>query len=240
MHQKNFVICDKETDYARNLMQVIAEHRELGYQLHLFQDLEQVKKFAEQRPVQILLVSEDYPAEQRRSVTAEEIFVLVREEDDLAGEEENTVCKYQSVDRILSKVMELSEKGCKENSRRLRKEGRLIGVYSPIHRIGKTKYAMHIGKEISRQGPVLYLNLEEYSGNGYYFPESREQNLGDLLYYSRQDTGRFGAELQMAAGQDEGVDYIMPIPVIQDIKAVKAEEWLAFFDRYWICVCMKP
>ena len=47
MHQKNFVICDQEADYARNLMQMIGGRKELGFQMHIFQKLEQLKKFAE-------------------------------------------------------------------------------------------------------------------------------------------------------------------------------------------------
>ena len=63
--------------------------------------------------------------------------------------------------------------------------GSLIGVYSPIHRIGKTKYALELGKELAEKGPVLYLNLEEYAGGEHYFSKEQEQNLGDLLYYVR-------------------------------------------------------
>lgn len=46
MHQKNFVICDQEADYARNLMQMIGGRKELGFQMHMFQKLEPLKKFA--------------------------------------------------------------------------------------------------------------------------------------------------------------------------------------------------
>ena len=44
MHQKNFVICDQEADYARNLMQMIGGRKELGFQMHMFQKLEPLKK----------------------------------------------------------------------------------------------------------------------------------------------------------------------------------------------------
>lgn len=43
MHQKNFVICDQEADYARNLMQMIGGRKELGFQMHMFQKLEPLK-----------------------------------------------------------------------------------------------------------------------------------------------------------------------------------------------------
>jgi len=75
--------------------------------------------------------------------------------------------------------------------------GSLIGVYSPIHRIGKTKYALELGKELAEKGPVLYLNLEEYAGGEHYFSKEQEQNLGDLLYYSKQETGNLGLRISM-------------------------------------------
>lgn len=53
--------------------------------------------------------------------------------------------------------------------------GSLIGVYSPIHRIGKTKYALELGKELAEKGPVLYLNLEEYAGGEHYFQKNRNR-----------------------------------------------------------------
>ena len=42
----------------------------------------------------------------------------------------------------------------------------MIGIYSPVHRIGKTKFALRLGQKMARQVPVLYLNLEGYSGVG--------------------------------------------------------------------------
>ena len=68
MHQKNFVICDQEADYARNLMQMIGGRKELGFQMHMFQKLEPLKKFAEQKPIQILLIGEEYSQEERLEI----------------------------------------------------------------------------------------------------------------------------------------------------------------------------
>ena len=72
----------------------------------------------------------------------------------------------------------------------------VIGVYSPVHRIGKTRFSIRLGKQLSfsirlgkqlsQKFPVLYLNLEGNAGGGYYFPEDPGQDIGDLLYYMRQ------------------------------------------------------
>lgn len=85
-----------------------------------------------------------------------------------------------------------------------RGEGQLIGVYSPVHRIGKTKFALELGRELSKEGPVLYLNLEEYSGTSHYFPEETEHNLTDLLYYLRQDKAIIGLRISAMARAGRG------------------------------------
>ena len=137
-----------------------------------------------------------------------------------------------SVYQILSNFLVLSVDKERAVAKTLRKtRGSLIGVYSPIHRIGKTKYALELGKELAEKGPVLYLNLEEYAGGEHYFSKEQEQNLGDLLYYSKQETGNLGLRISMMTGQIGNMDYIRPIPVVQDLQAVTAEEWLQLFEQ---------
>lgn len=232
MHQKNFVICDQEANYARNLMQMIGGRKELGFQMHMFQKVEQLKKFAEKKKIQILLIGEEYPQKDRLEIPAEERFVLVKEEGRHLAEEETELYKYQSVDQILTKVLDLSLDRKQYTEKRIHKaRGTMIGVYSPVHRIGKTKYALELGKELAEKGPVLYLNLEEYAGGDSYFPEGNTQNLGDLLYYARQETGNLGLRISMMTGQIGNLDYIGPIPVVQDLQAVTIKEWLQLFEQ---------
>ena len=113
----------------------------------------------------------------------------------------------------------------------IREKGELIGVYSPIHRIGKTRFALELGKEFAKKEPVLYLNLEEYAGGSYYFPDQTGQNLADLLYYSRQEKGNLGLRISTMAGQDGSLDYILPMPYVQDMQEVSGEEWLRLFEQ---------
>ncbi len=109
--------------------------------------------------------------------------------------------------------------------------GELIGVYSPVHRIGKTRFAMKLGRELAKKEPVLYLNLEEYAGGSYYFPDQTGQTLADLLYYARQEKGNLGLRISSIAGQDEELDYILPMPYVQDMQGVSGEEWLKLFEQ---------
>ena len=233
MHPKNFVICDVEEEYARNLMRAIGMHRELGFQMHLFQELDQLKEFSKQKAIHIVLLGEDYPAQERQLVEADKRYILVKgDEGDLLPGEKG-IYKYQSSDMILGSILEEPMDAREELIRKSANstKERLIGVYSPVHRIGKTKFAIDLGRDLIQSGPVLYLNLEEYSGSNYYFPGNEEANLGDLLYYIRQEAGNLGLKISAVAGQIEGMDYVSPMPVIQDLRSVKEKEWINLFEE---------
>lgn len=106
----------------------------------------------------------------------------------------------------------------------------LIGVYSPIHRIGKTEFALCLGEKIAEKVPVLYINMEGYSGNDFYFQNGKNQDLGDLLYYLKQERVDYGLKTSLMTGQYEKLDYIMPIANEKDLREVTKEEWLTFLD----------
>lgn len=231
MHPKNFVICDVEKEYARNLMQAIGARKELGFQMHLFQELEQLETFAEQKKIHIMLLGEEYPANEREAIQAEERYVLMKGEGAELLPGEKGIYKYQSVDMILTGILEDSMDKEELVRRRGNKEGKLIGVYSPIHRIGKTKFALQLGKDLAKAGPTLYLNLEEYSGGNYYFPDNAGHNLEDILFYIRQEKGNLGLRISAMAGQIQELDYISPMPVTQDLRAVEEGEWMKLFEE---------
>ena len=78
---------------------------------------------------------------------------------------------------------------------------------------------------------VLYLNLEIYGGIGGHFEEG-EQTLADVLYYARQEKGNLGLLLTTVVKHRKNLDYIVPMPVTEDVKSVKAEEWLMLIRRF--------
>ena len=87
----------------------------------------------------------------------------------------------------------------------------ILGVYSPVHRIGKTKFALRLGSQIAEKRHALYLNLEGYSGETCYFPDHNGYDMGDLLYCVRQDSMNQGIKISTMTGQIKGLDYILPM-----------------------------
>ena len=64
-----------------------------------------------------------------------------------------------------------------------------------------------------------------------YYPDQKEKNIGDLLFYTGQNTENLGFRINTIAGQIENLDYIMPIPILQDLRQVKVDEWLNLFEQ---------
>lgn len=231
MHVKNFVICDPQKKYSQNLLQMFRLKKQRAYQYYLFHTLDELESFQEKKKIHILLIAEEFPRKLRDDVPAEKKLILTKQaKRSMKGEYQ--VFRYQCVEDIWKQIQKgvLRKKNAPVKTV-VHRGGELIAVYSPVHRIGKTKFALELGRKFSEKEPVLYLNMEEYSGDKYYFQENQEQNLGDLFYYLRQEKGNLGMRISTMAGQYGGLDYIMPMTCVQDLRAVRREEWLMLFER---------
>ena len=245
----HLVICDVQSAYAENLLRILAERLPEYYEFHLFYDIEKLKGFSERAPSDLLLIGEEFSEEERKRIDAGKKFLLTGSRDGPACEE-IPIFRYQSADGIIEKIFMQKngreEKldadiptGRKEEASELprKKTGHvqtavkgLIGVYSPVHRIGKTRFSLRLGRQLAEKTEVLYLNLEGYSGGSYYFTETPEMDLGDLLYFMRQENSSPGIRVSAMAGRMDGMDYILPMRQEQDLRDVKGEEWIRLFD----------
>ena len=95
---------------------------------------------------------------------ATQIFVLGTGVAKEQQNEERIIQKYQNANEIIRIIFEAYTEKTKENLIRItRKEyPKIIAVYSTIHRIGKTTFALAFGSECAKWKKTLYLNLEEY------------------------------------------------------------------------------
>ena len=227
MSDKNVVICDREIRYANGLGENIAEREDLAVKVYVCSSFEHVLELEQAKKIHIFIVDEEITYAQRTQIGANQVFVLARGKVADLGEEEWAIGKYQCADEIIRQVFEFYVDRTKENVMRCmyKERARLVAVYSPIHRVGKTTFALTLGRECAKSKKVLYLNLEEYAGME--VSQDTNMNLGDLLYYLRQGNGNLGIRLQAAVKEQEGLDVVTPIPVVLDLKEVTQEEWEA-------------
>lgn len=224
-----FVICEKEQAYADRLALMLA--KKIDFQIYVCGSVEQVKVISREKGIEILLIGESYDDWERREIEAGETIVLVNEA--ASGMKEKHIYKYQPADVILSEVLAV----CMEDHhsgifrQQLYRESCLIGIYSPVHRIGNTTFAIALGKELAKKERVLYLNLETYSGWKERFLQKEQYTLADLLYYARQENSNLEVRLGMMTGNLEGLEYVAPMDISEDLKKVTIEEWKELLEQ---------
>ena len=179
----------------------------------------------------ILLAGEEIPYEQRKQITAGKKIVLTQSQCADLGEEEKELPRYQSAERLTAGIMEV----LKDDRGAVLAPGitrsRILAVYSPIHRIGKTTLAIRLGKALAEKQNVLYVNLETYAGEGGYFQDRDVLNLSHLLYYVKQDEGDISVRIASVVKQMGKLDYIPPVKVWTDLLDVPSREWEIFLER---------
>ncbi|HIX98339.1 P-loop NTPase family protein [Faecalicatena fissicatena] len=234
MSSRNLVICDPETEYAARLAGFLNGKRELAFQVKICKSPDQIQEAAGQMPIDILLISEDlrelYDL-QGEGEKAAKTVLLTSERGE--GKDMDTIFKYQSGEQICMCLMQLLARGEKAELLRIRKKGngRIIGFYSPVRRLGQTRMALRKGRELSRTENVLYLNMEVYAGTGSYFPEERQKNMSELLYYAKQESRKLAGVLAGLVKSLEGVDYVPPAVIPDDIRDVSPGEWIWLFEE---------
>ena len=153
MREKNLVICDREIRYANCLGENIVERKDLAVKVYVCSNLERVLELEKDKRIHIFIVDEEFTYIQRTQINANQIFVLARGKVADLGEEEWAIGKYQCADEIIRQVFEFYIDRTKENvmCNKMKERARLLAVYSPIHRIGKTSFALALGKECAKK-----------------------------------------------------------------------------------------
>lgn len=234
MVSRNLVICDQEEKYAAALARFFMKTQELALGVHVCNSVTQALSLQKDCPIDVLLIGSGYPMEERKKVKAGIVFVLAQSENVAHEMHEKLINKYQSGEAIMGAVIEqCTQSGEPERFflRTARKQKvRIIGIFSPVHRSKKTSYALSLGKNLSKTSNVLYLNLEVYGGIGGHFPDTG-QTVADALYYSRQEKKHLRAALAGMVKHMGALDYLLPMRMSEDLKAVEIEEWTRFVEQ---------
>lgn len=231
MNKRNLVICDKEMSYAQGLGENVLYHKDFMVKTYICSDLKKVASLSKEKPIHLLVVDEKYAYEERCAIQAKQIFVLCKSVPSDLGKEEYAINKYQCADVILEKIFEVytertSEDLCTTTGY---KESKIITIYSPIHRVGRTSFALALAKEYSKNRRTIYVNMEEYAG--FEGAQQGGRNLGDLLYYIKQGNSNISRWIEDMVVKKDQLDYLLPIPISLDLREVTVNEWVSLLEE---------
>ena len=151
-----FAVCDTQEEYAEQLFGILPEKLEGDYQFHLFHDAGNMKEYLEHTSAEVILLGEECKEKTIREARAGQKIILTEDPNRRELWGYPCVFRYQPVGRIAGKINRILKKEEKKSRVRIRDEPvektvslvrGLIGVYSPIHRIGKTRFALQLGQQ---------------------------------------------------------------------------------------------
>ena len=212
--KKIMAVYDEDPFYAERLSDYINRREDGIFSARAFTSRKRLEEFARDHGIDVLLtgtLSEGgfpgLPSVQR---------ILLTEEEVRAGEGGgHGIYKYQSGDDILREVMAAyceTPEG-KTDFPGLPASGkRIIGVYSPVGRCGKTSLALAMGQLLAREEKLLVITLDTFTGFSGLLDEQWKRDLSDLIYYYKQ--GRFhGLQLNSVIYYLGDMAWLPPIPV---------------------------
>lgn len=237
MKKSIFAVCDLEASYACNLTEYMNERKNTPFEVQAFTNLESLGAYAENNHIELLLISTEAMCDAVKNMDIERIIILSDGEAVENLEENPCVYKYQSSDSLVAEVMNFYAR-TKPNLNPMffgSSRVEVIGVYSPLNRVGKTMFALTLGEILGEKKKVLYLNLEDYNGFESVFSTSYRSDLSDLIYFARQKEGNLIYKLNGMIQTFCNLDYIPPAFSPGDLRDVGCEEWLAFLGEITSC-----
>lgn len=233
MDVKIFAICDTEKQYARKLMEAFCEKKNFGFQIHAFSQIEELKMFAEQTQIEVLLISGKVMSETISRLKIGKIILLSDGEIYEAFSDYESIYKYQSAEHIMKEVL------CyyAEYARPVtgmhygKQEFEVYGVYSPIGRCGKSALAESLAGDFGKRKKTLLLDLQSFSALKEQLSDEELWDLADIIYFLRQGKKTFLYKLGSIVRSRESFDYILPMKTPADLRSVTLAEWTEFLEK---------
>ena len=229
-----FAVCDLEVEYAYHFMEYLSRKKNIPFEIRVFTSAQTLLGFVKEHPVELLLISENAMCDDIQEQDIGQILILSEGIVPESTYEYPSIYKYQSSNQVIREALACYGANCQEQPAALqleKKKMNIIGIYSPVGRTMKTTFALTLGQILAKNKGVLYINMEEYSGFEFLFERTYEQNLGDLLYYLRQNTSNLMLKMNGMIQTVNNLDYLPPVLSPGDIQQTSLKEWLMLLQE---------
>lgn len=190
--KKIMAVYDEDPFYAERLSDYVNRKEKGIFKAQAFTSKERLEEFAKEHEIDVLLAGESVEKETFRELKKTQKIYLTEEREPEGVREEASVYKYQSGDDIIREIMAVycEIPGVKTAFPGLtEREKRIIGVYSPVGRCGKTSLSLAMGQLLAKEEKVLFISLDTFTGFSQLLDEQWKRDMSDLIYYYKQ--GRF-------------------------------------------------
>ncbi len=226
--KKIFAICDLEEAYVVHLADYLNQKKDLPFRVMAFTKLNSLIEYAKGHEIEILLISTDAMNDDVRDLNVHRIIILSDGETPNLDSEDLFIDKYQDSDTIARLVCSYAGQVYTQMKESLG-DCRLIGVYSPISRCGRTLFSLTLAQACAQDERTVYLNLESCSGFEGLLKTNWREDLADLMYAARSEQENFQTRLEGVLTSYGNLDICPPSFFPEDLRDTSVTEWMQFF-----------
>lgn len=219
------VIYDDDESYAKRLMGIINDSKDIPYRAKVFTKEEEFNRYILANKTDVLMVNEEQYTYgiNHEDIKTDDNSVIVLCEDEKEAEIINDkkekgligVCKYQPACQLLGSITRQRS----DRTQRVEDITRYIGVYG-FNSTLRVTLAMVIAAAYSKKGRTLFINLDEFSGIEHIMMSDGCSNLSDVFYMFKQAGEHFTQQIRECIKANELFDYIPAVVCADDISYV--------------------
>ena len=220
------MIFDEEVAYARKLTEYINNKQGFPFLVKTGDDPDSLKDLLKRENIDIIIADEESKLPELGEKDIEKIILFKRNNRNF-DHDRREIYKYQNCEKIIRELLGFAAetKGVDKILER-KKELKITGFFTPVHRTGQTSLAMTLGEELSRHSKALYLNFESFAGMGRFFNDERDNDLSDLIYAVGAGNTELASYIAEISGQTGGMHMVPPMKSHVDLRSMNSEEWL--------------
>lgn len=228
MLRETVILYDSDKEYLSNFIRYVENKHDNPLKIIGFSEKDLFLEFMNQNNIDILLISEENIQDINTEFDKKRIILLIEEPEIESINGIRTLYKFQKIENIIRFIINMYAENMPEKNVIKIKGGeraKIIGIYSPVKRCGKTALSMELAEHLTKQGKVLMMNMEEYSALRTDTEEEMVYDLSDLLYFYMQNSWSFELKLKAVMQCLRGFDYIPPVKNGDELRGITTEQW---------------
>jgi cellulose biosynthesis protein BcsQ len=224
----SLVIADYDAEYIQNFEKYLVTYHPKRFELASFSAAEPLNAYlGEPHKIDVLLVnSKMYKEIVNRG--RQEIVLILSENEPITQPGQESVNKYQHMDRLISEVIRLYTLGSRKECPVSGSEGtRVISVVSPAGGTGKSSIAAGCSILCAGRGMrAFYMDLEDIPSTEMFFHGDSRQSFSNVIYQLKGNSPNLWLKLEAARCIDAGtgVHFFRPAANILDMNELTEQD----------------
>lgn len=225
MSELNICICDENLNYLQLVQRYLLKRKLNNIEVLIFTDIEKVIEISKEKSIKLCLINESFLGEKIDKIEAEKIWILQEKKDTKCSYP--IISKFQSMDRILEKVIEgIPEE--KEN--KITKNTTKLLTFFETQKSKNILVGFEVSKFLSSLGKkILYINFSPFTKFNF-ITNQEGPDVTDLIYYILKDSNHLSKKVEIMKKEKDGVNFFMPAFDYKDLLELDSSQWMSIIE----------